>query len=281
MRLLLVEDARLIREPLSRALELTGWKVEAVPDGEAALARLAAAPVDAVVLDVMLPGKDGLSVLSELRARGDATPVILLTARGDVRDRVRGLDLGADDYLAKPFHVEELLARLRAVLRSRGITDPSTVIEAFGMLYAPDSRELKYGGESCVLTPKEGLVLEALMRHAGTPVHRGRIVTAAWGAEGESSSGRLETQVSLLRSKIAVLEAPVSIHAIRGIGYVLEAKHEDAWGPRGVSPTHRRGFRHPRRSVYRSMHDAARGAAYQCGYDGAQAHARGALKPAV
>lgn len=172
MRLLLVEDARLIREPLSRALELAGWEVEAVPDGEAALARLAVAPVDALVLDIMLPGKDGLSVLSELRARGDATPVILLTARGDVRDRVRGLDLGADDYLAKPFHVEELLARLRAVLRRRGITDPSTVIEALGMLYAPDSRELIYGGESCVLTPKEGLVLEALMRHAGTPVHR-------------------------------------------------------------------------------------------------------------
>ena len=228
MRLLLVEDARLIREPLSRALELAGWKVEAVPDGEAALARLAAAPVDAAVLDIMLPGKDGLSVLSELRARGDATPIILLTARGDVRDRVRGLDLGADDYLAKPFHVEELLARLRAVLRRRGITDPSTVVEVLGMLYAPDSRELTCGKESCVLTPKEGLVLEALMRHAGTPVHRGRIVTATWGAEGEPSSGRLETQVSLLRSKIAALEAPVSIRAIRGIGYVLEAKHEDA-----------------------------------------------------
>ena len=99
----------------------------------------------------MLPGKDGLSVLSELRARGDATPVILLTARGDVRDRVRGLDLGADDYLAKPFHVEELLARLRAVLRRRGITDPSTVIEALGMLYAPDSRELTYGEDLAFL----------------------------------------------------------------------------------------------------------------------------------
>ena len=96
------------------------------------------------------------------------------------------------------------------------------------MLYAPDSRELKYGGGSCVLTPKEGLVLEALMRHAGTPVRRGRIVTAAWGAEGESSAGRLETQVSLLRSKIVALGPSVSIRAIRGIGYVLEAKHEDA-----------------------------------------------------
>lgn len=228
MRLLLVEDARLIREPLSRALELAGWEVEAVPDGEAALARLAVAPVDAVVLDIMLPGKDGLSVLSELRARGDATPVILLTARGDVRDRVRGLDLGADDYLAKPFHVEELLARLRAVLRRRGITDPSTVIEALNMLYTPDSRELTCGEESCVLTPKEGLVLEALMRHAGTPVHREQVSAVAWGAEGEASAGRIEAQVSLLRSKIAVLGAPVSIRAIRGIGYVLEAKHEDA-----------------------------------------------------
>lgn len=227
MRLLLVEDARLIREPLSRALELAGWEVEGLPDGEAALARLAVAPVDAVVLDIMLPGKDGLSVLSELRARGDATPVILLTARGDVRDRVCGLDLGADDYLAKPFHVEELLARLRAVLRRRGITDPSTVIEALGMLYAPDSRELTYGEGSCVLAPKEGLVLESLMRHAGTPVHRERIVTAAWGAAGEWGTGRIETQVSLLRSKIVVLGAPVSIRAIRGIGYVLEAKHED------------------------------------------------------
>lgn len=95
------------------------------------------------------------------------------------------------------------------------------------MLYAPDSRELTYGEGSCVLAPKEGLVLEALMRHAGTPVHRERIVTAAWGAAGEWSAGRIETQVSLLRSKIVVLGAPVSIRAIRGIGYVLEAKHED------------------------------------------------------
>lgn len=228
MRLLLVEDARLIREPLSRALELAGWEVEAVPDGETALARLAAAPVDAVVLDIMLPGKDGLSVLSELRARGDATPVILLTARGDVRDRVRGLDLGADDYLAKPFHVEELLARLRAVLRRHGSPDPSTEIGAFGMSYAPDSRMLSCGGGSCRLKPKEGLVLETLIRHAGTPVHRERIAAAAWGAEGVSGSGRLETQVSLLRSKIESLGAPASIRAVRGIGYVLEAKHEDA-----------------------------------------------------
>ena len=218
MRLLLVEDARLIREPLSRALELAGWKVEAVPDGEAALARLAAAPVDAAVLDIMLPGKDGLSVLSELRARGDATPIILLTARGDVRDRVRGLDLGADDYLAKPFHVEELLARLRAVLRRRGITDPSTVVEALGMLYAPDSRELTCGKESCVCTPKEGLVLEALMRHAGTPVHRGRIVTAAWGAEGEPAPAGLRR-----RSRCFVPRSPPSRPRFQFVPFVESA----------------------------------------------------------
>lgn len=228
MRLLLVEDARLIREPLSRALELSGWEVETAADGEGALKRLSAAPVDAVVLDIMLPGNDGFSVLSELRARGDDTPVVLLTARDDVRDRVRGLDLGADDYLAKPFHVEELLARLRAVLRRRGVSDPSTTIEAFGMSYAPDSRELSYGGNVCILTPKEGLVLEALLRHAGSPVHRERIEAAAWGDVIEGSAGRLESQVSLLRTKISALGVPVSIRAIRGIGYALEAKDEDA-----------------------------------------------------
>lgn len=96
------------------------------------------------------------------------------------------------------------------------------------MSYAPDSRELIYGGESCVLTPKEGLVLEALMRHTGTPVHREQVSAVAWGAEGEASAGRIETQVSLVRSKIVALGAPVSIRAIRGIGYALEAKHEDA-----------------------------------------------------
>lgn len=228
MRLLLVEDALLIREPLSRALELAGWEVEVAPDGEAALARLSDAPVDAVVLDIMLPGKNGFSVLSELRARGDGTPVILLTARGDVHDRVRGLDLGADDYLAKPFHVEELLARLRAVLRRRGVPDPSTMMEAFGMSYTPDSRELRYGEGSCTLTPKEGLALEVLLRHAGASVHKERIAAAVWGGAGESSTAKIETQVSLLRSKISSLGVPVLIRAIRGIGYVLEAKHDDA-----------------------------------------------------
>lgn len=228
MRLLLVEHARLIRDPLSRALELAGWEVETAADGEGALKRLSAAPVDAVVLDIMLPGKDGLSVLSELRACGDDTPVVLLTARDDVRDRVRGLDLGADDYLAKPFHVEELLARLRAVLRRHGVSDPSTAIEVFGMSYVPDSRELSYDGNVCALTPKEGLVLEALLRHAGAPVHRERIEAAAWGDVIEGSAGRLESQVSLLRTKISALRAPVSIRAIRGIGYALEAKDEDA-----------------------------------------------------
>lgn len=228
VRLLLAEDARLIREPLSRALELAGWQVEAVADGSAALERLAGPSLDALVLDIMLPGKDGLEVLSELRAQGDETPVILLTARGDVRDRVRGLDLGADDYLAKPFHVEELLARLRAVLRRRGAPDPSTLLTAFGISYMPSSRTLSCKGESCVLTRKEGLVLEALLRHAGAPVHREMIIAAAWGGEAEGSAGRLEAQISLLRSKMSALKASASISAIYGFGYILEGEHGDA-----------------------------------------------------
>lgn len=228
MRLLLVEDARLIRAPLARALELAGWEVEAVSDGEHALKRLAAAPLDAVVLDIMLPGRDGLSVLEEMRKHTDTTPVILLTARDDVRDRVRGLDLGADDYLSKPFHIEELLARLRAVLRRHGAPDPSVPLAAFGLTYTPESRRLARGSTSCVLTPKEGLVLEVLLRHAGAPVHRERIDAVAWGSEPEGSPGRLEAQVSLLRSKMAKVGAPVRIRAIRGVGYVLEDMREHA-----------------------------------------------------
>lgn len=228
MRLLLVEDARLIRAPLARALELAGWEVEAVSDGERALKRLAAAPLDAVVLDIMLPGRDGLSVLAEMRKHADTTPVILLTARDDVRDRVRGLDLGADDYLPKPFHIEELLARLRAVLRRHGASDPSVPLAAFGLTYTPESRRLAHGSTSCALTPKEGFVLEMLLRHAGMPVHRERIDAAAWGSESEGSPGRLEAQVSLLRSKMAKVGAPVRIRAIRGVGYVLEDMREHA-----------------------------------------------------
>lgn len=227
VRLLLVEDARLIREPLARSLGLAGWEVETAPDGESALCRLASSPVDAVVLDIMLPGRDGFSVLSEMRSRGDETPTILLTARDDVRDRVRGLDLGADDYLAKPFHTEELLARLRAVLRRHGSPDPSTALRAHGLSYVPAGRRLSYRSSTCMLTPKEGLVLEVLMRNADTPVHRTRINAVAWGDGSGGSPGRLEAQISLLRGKLLAMGAPAAIRAVRGIGYVLEERRDE------------------------------------------------------
>ena len=221
MRLLLAEDARLVREPLAHALRREGWELDAAEDGDRTLELALTVPYDAAVLDIMLPGRDGLSVLAEMRRAGCETPVVLLTARGDVRDRVRGLDLGADDYLPKPFHVSELLARLRAVTRRHGAAGPSRAVEALGLAYDPGARELSRAGRSVVLTGKEGLVLECLMRRPGRIVAREAIEGAVWGP-APGSPGRLEAQVTGLRAKIRELGAPARIRAVRGVGYVLE-----------------------------------------------------------
>lgn len=221
MRVLLAEDARLVREPLVHALRRAGWEVDASEDGERALELALSVPYDAVLLDIMLPGLDGLSVLTELRRAGSRVPVMLLTARGDVRDRVRGLDLGADDYLPKPFHVSELLARLRAVTRRRGAPEPSQEIEALGMTYVPVTRELSWEGRSVALCGREGLILECLMRHSGHIVARAAIEGAVWGPS-PGSPGRLEAQVSGLRARLRELDVPVRIRSVRGVGYVLE-----------------------------------------------------------
>lgn len=236
MRLLLVEDAQLIREPLKHALIRAGWAVDAVGTGEeglelaqeAAGARDASGAYDAVVLDIMLPGIDGITVLQKLRRGGFGAPVILLTARGDVGDRVRGLRAGADDYLPKPFHIEELLARLEAMCRRYGVPEPSHVLEAFGLSYLPQGRILSCRGNVCELTPKEGMLLEALMRTPGLPVMRERLEAAAWGVDGRMcGSHRLEVQISLLRARLDEVAAPARIRAVRGIGYALEEDRHD------------------------------------------------------
>lgn len=227
MRILLVEDARLVAEPLAHALSRAGYAVDTARDGVRGLELAASGAYDAVILDIMLPGLDGLSVLARMRRAGSDAPVILLTARGDVRDRVLGLDAGADDYLAKPFHVEELLARVRAVLRRRGAPDPVDRLEALGVSYIPASRELSCGAETVELTPKEGLVLEALLRRAGRTVPRGAVARAAWGPGEDASDTRLEVQVSLLRGKLRAVGAPARVRAVRGIGYLIEGTGDE------------------------------------------------------
>ena len=226
MRLLLAEDARLVRDPLAHALRREGWELDAVEDGERALELALSVPYDAAVLDIMLPGGGGLSVLAEMRRSGCDAPVVLLTARGDVRDRVHGLDLGADDYLPKPFHVSELFARLRAVTRRRAAPGPSRSVEALGLVYDPGARELAWAGRTVALTGKEGLVMECLMRRAGHVVARGVIEGAAWGP-ASGSPGRLEAQVSALRTHLRELGAPVRVRSARGVGYVLEEASDE------------------------------------------------------
>lgn len=224
MRLLLAEDTRLVREPLVYALERAGWAIDAVADGGRALERAVSISYDAIVLDIMLPNMDGITVLTKIRRGGSEVPVILLTACGSVRDRIRGLDAGADDYLPKPFHVEELLARLRTVTRRHGAPDPSCAVEAFGVSYDPERHALSAGVASVTLTQTEGLVLETLLRRAGRTVTRTHIEEAVWGA-CPGSAGRLEAQVSALRAKLAGMKAPVRIRSVRGVGYVLEGAH--------------------------------------------------------
>lgn len=226
MRILLVEDARLVAEPLAHALGHAGYAVDAACDGARGLELARTGVYDAIVLDIMLPQLDGLSVLAKLRRARVDTPVILLTARGDVRDRIRGLDAGADDYLAKPFHVDELLARIRAVLRRRGAPDSAAALQALGLCYTPEVRELRYECAATALTPKEGLVLEALMRTAGHTITRERLELAVWGPDDAASDARLDVQVSLVRAKLRAVGAPVRIRAVRGMGYVLEEEGE-------------------------------------------------------
>lgn len=219
MRLLLAEDARLVREPLVHALRRAGWAVDVAADGERALELALSVAYDAVVLDIMLPALDGLSVLREIRAASCGVPVVLLTARSDVRDRVRGLNMGADDYLPKPFHVQELIARLGAVTR-RHAAAPAQTFEACGLVLDPVARQLVGPRASIGLTGKEALILEALMRRAGGVVPRRVIEEAAWGA-GPGSPGRLEAQISSLRTKLGRAGAHARIEAVRGVGYVL------------------------------------------------------------
>lgn len=221
MRLLLAEDASLVREPLAHALKRAGWAVDVAENGARALELAQSIAYDAVVLDIMMSEVDGLEVLSEIRRAGLQVPVILLTAKNDVRDRVAGLDLGADDYLTKPFHVSELCARLRAVMRRRSVSDPSCHLETLGLSYDPEGRTLRFQGLMVQLAAKEGLVLECLMRHPARVVTRGRVEEAVWGP-APGSAGRLEAQVSLLRAKLRELGTSVRIRSVRGVGYVLE-----------------------------------------------------------
>ena len=219
----MVDDDRAVRESLRRSLSFNGYTVDLAEDGVEALDAIANERPDAVVLDVMMPRLDGLEVCRQLRSTGDDLPILVLTARDSVSERVAGLDAGADDYLPKPFALEELLARLRALLRRTGPEDIGESVQlTFGDLTLdPATREVHRGKRSISLTRTEFALLEMLMANPRRVLTRSRILEEVWGFDFPTSGNALEVYVGYLRRKTEAEGEPRLIHTVRGVGYVL------------------------------------------------------------
>ncbi|TDT14557.1 two-component system response regulator MprA [Ilumatobacter fluminis] len=220
--LLVAEDDRQVREALERILGFEGYRVISVADGAAALEAVVTEQPDALVLDVMMPYVDGLDVCRMLRAKGDRTPILMLTARDEVGDRVAGLDAGADDYLAKPFALDELLARLRALLRRVDAGPGAGEVLRFDDIELDlAGRVVKRGARLIELTRTEMQILELLMRHPGVVLDRMTMYTEIWGYEGETSSKALDVHTRYVRRKLEAGGESRVIHTVHGVGYVL------------------------------------------------------------
>jgi two-component system response regulator MprA len=222
-RVLLAEDDRGVRESLVRALTFEGYEVQAVPDGAQALEAVLARQPDVVVLDVMMPYVDGLTVCRQLRDRYRTLPILMLTARHEVSDRVAGLDAGADDYVVKPFALGELFARLRALLRRTSLSESTEVLRVDDLLLDPQSRRAERNGRVMDLTKTEFDLLELLMLNAGIVLSRDTIYQRIWGYDFETSSRSLDVYVGYLRTKTEAGGEPRLLHTVRGVGYVLRA----------------------------------------------------------
>jgi two-component system response regulator MprA len=219
MRVLVVDDDAGVRQAVGRALAFEGYEVTQAGDGSEALRLIASSRPDAMVLDVVMPEVGGLEVCRELRATGDDLPVLVLTARHSVADRVAGLDAGADDYLVKPFALEELLARLRALLRrSESTTDE--VLRLGDLTLSPGSRLVERAGEPVVLTRTEFNLLELLLRNAGQVLTRELILERVWGYDFQTTSNSLEVYIGYLRRKTEAAGGERLLHTVRGVGYV-------------------------------------------------------------
>jgi two-component system response regulator MprA len=220
MRILVVDDEPAVRASLARALRLDGYDVALATGGHEALDALAGTPPDALVLDVAMPELGGLELCRRLRAAGDRTPVLMLTARDRVADRVSGLDAGADDYLVKPFALEELTARLRALLRRSG-GEERELLRFADVALDTAAHEVSRGGRTIELTRTEYLLLELLLRHPRQVLTRSAIFEHVWGYDFGATSNSLEVYVGYLRRKTEAGGGGRLIHTMRGVGYVL------------------------------------------------------------
>lgn len=224
MTVLVVDDEPAVRTALERVLHHEGYAVLLARDGVEALQRHAASPADLLLLDVMMPVCDGLEVCRRLRASDDHTPVLMLTARDQIGDRVDGLDAGADDYLAKPFELDELLARIRALLRrSRWAGEPETTLRIDDLTLDPRAHEVRRDGRLVELTRTEFVLLELFLRHPGQVLTREQIFETVWDYDFGPTSNALQVYVGYLRRKLERDGGPRLLHTVRGVGYVLRS----------------------------------------------------------
>ena len=221
MRLLLIEDDESLCLSLGYQLRQDGFQVDICRDGEEGLLWAREQAQDLIILDRMLPGKDGLTLLRQLRKEGISTPVIFLTALGQVSDKTQGLDAGADDYLVKPFAYDELLARIRCVLRRPG-TIQSAVLSFGDITYDPDSLTLRRGEAATVLSKRLGDLLELFLRNPGQTLQRQTILLRVWGMEAEVEDGNLDNYTYFLRRSLKKVDSRLALTTVRGVGYRLE-----------------------------------------------------------
>lgn len=221
MRALVVEDNRKTAAFIAKALKAEGLAVSVLRDGDEALGMLAVSGFDVVLLDIMLPGRDGLSVLRQMRGRGNQTPVLLVSARGEVNERVEGLDAGADDYIAKPFALEELVARVRALIR-RGGERGSPVIRLGDLVLDTTTHKAQRGGRVIELTAREYALLELMMRNAGRICGRMMILEKVWDYDFDPGSNIVDVYVRRLRDKIDSGFETKLLRSVRGVGYVMK-----------------------------------------------------------
>lgn len=220
--ILIVEDVPEVLRVLERTVADQGYSVLTETDGERGLAAALDRHPDLVILDIGLPTRNGYEVARELRARAFTSPILMLTARDAVSDKVEGLDAGADDYLAKPFDHDELLARVRALLRRSALRSEQTMLKVGDLTIDPFSRDVRRGSREIVLTQKEYALLEYLARHAGHPVTREQISRQVWKQEPDPASNIVDVYINYLRKKIDVDGEPALVHTVRGTGYMVK-----------------------------------------------------------
>ena len=220
MRVLVVEDEKDLNRVITRKLKAEGYSVDSCFDGAEALDYMEMTPYDVIVMDIMMPEKNGYQVLKEMREKGNRSPVLFLTARDALEDRVKGLDLGADDYLVKPFHFEELMARIRVMLR-RNHGSVSNRLALADLTLECDTHEVRRGEKRIELSAKEFSILEYMLRNKGIVLSREKLETHIWNYEYQGASNMIDVYIRYLRLKIDKEFEPKLIHTVRGVGYVL------------------------------------------------------------